>query len=92
MHIDKTLRILFAAIAGSIFLFASAHAAAPMVKGQAPGYYRMMIGHFEVTALSDGTAALPVSGLQFVPGQDGGRIHRLLQGQSGQDQHGQQCT
>ena len=39
----------------------TAHAAAPMVKTSAPGYYRMMLGDFEVTALSDGTVNLPVS-------------------------------
>ena len=38
----------------------AAHAAAPMVKTSAPGYYRMMLGDFEVTALSDGTVDLPV--------------------------------
>lgn len=31
------------------------HAAAPQVRTQAPGYYRMMLGDFEVTVLSDGT-------------------------------------
>jgi len=30
-----------------------------MVKTQAPGYYRIMVGDFEVTALLDGTAKLP---------------------------------
>ena len=30
---------------------------------QAPGFYRMMVGDFEVTALSDGTVALPVDKL-----------------------------
>ena len=35
-------------------------AAAPMAKGQAPGYYRTMVGDFEVTALSDGTLDLEV--------------------------------
>ncbi|WP_267225110.1 MBL fold metallo-hydrolase [Dyella silvae] len=40
-----------------------AHAAAPMVKTAAPGYYRMMLGDFEVTAISDGTLALPVDKL-----------------------------
>lgn len=34
-------------------------AAAPMVKTPAPGFYRMMLGDFEVTALSDGTIDLP---------------------------------
>lgn len=41
----------------------AAHAAAPMVKTQAPGYYRAMLGDFEVTALSDGTVKLPVDKL-----------------------------
>lgn len=41
----------------------SAHAAAPMVKTSAPGYYRVMLGDFEITALSDGTVDLPVDQL-----------------------------
>ncbi len=41
----------------------AAHAAAPMVKKSAPGYYRMMLGDFEVTALSDGTVELPMDKL-----------------------------
>jgi glyoxylase-like metal-dependent hydrolase (beta-lactamase superfamily II) len=40
-----------------------AHAGAPMVKTSAPGFYRMMLGDFEVTALSDGTVRLPVADL-----------------------------
>ena len=40
-----------------------AQAGAPQVKTQAPGYYRMMLGDFEVTAISDGTVALPVDKL-----------------------------
>lgn len=40
-----------------------ANAAAPQVKTQAPGYYRMMLGDFEITALSDGTVKLPVGKL-----------------------------
>jgi glyoxylase-like metal-dependent hydrolase (beta-lactamase superfamily II) len=38
-------------------------AKAPMVRTQAPGYYRIMVGKFEVTALSDGTNDLPVDQL-----------------------------
>ena len=38
-------------------------AAAPMAEKQAPGYYRMVLGSFEVTALSDGTVKLPVDDL-----------------------------
>jgi glyoxylase-like metal-dependent hydrolase (beta-lactamase superfamily II) len=41
----------------------SAHAAAPMVKTSGPGYYRIMLGSFEVTAISDGTTDLPVDKL-----------------------------
>ncbi|HEX6723171.1 MAG TPA: MBL fold metallo-hydrolase, partial [Burkholderiaceae bacterium] len=40
-----------------------AAAGAPQAKGQAPGWYRMMVGDIEVTALSDGTVALPVDKL-----------------------------
>lgn len=39
------------------------HAAGPMVKAQAPGYFRIMIGDFEVTAISDGTMKLPMHDL-----------------------------
>ncbi|MGE0498272.1 MAG: MBL fold metallo-hydrolase, partial [Ramlibacter sp.] len=41
----------------------AAQAAAPMAKTSAPGFYRVMLGDFEVTALSDGTVALPVDKL-----------------------------
>ena len=54
------LRRLLGAVAASAVLLGSAHAAAPMIKTQAPGYYRVMVGDFEVTALSDGTVALPM--------------------------------
>jgi glyoxylase-like metal-dependent hydrolase (beta-lactamase superfamily II) len=36
----------------------SAFAGAPQLKTQAPGWYRMMLGEFEVTALNDGTFPL----------------------------------
>lgn len=42
---------------------AAAHAEAPLAKSQAPGWYRMKLGGFEVTALSDGTVNLPVDKL-----------------------------
>lgn len=41
----------------------TASAAAPIAKTQAPGFYRMMLGDFEVTAISDGTVKLPVKDL-----------------------------
>jgi glyoxylase-like metal-dependent hydrolase (beta-lactamase superfamily II) len=40
-----------------------AMASAPLAKAAAPGYYRVMLGDFEVTALSDGVVALPVDKL-----------------------------
>ena len=51
-------RAASAGIAAFAFI-ASAHAAAPMVKTSAPGYYRVMLGDFEVTAINDGTLPLP---------------------------------
>jgi glyoxylase-like metal-dependent hydrolase (beta-lactamase superfamily II) len=54
-------------IAGTMALAAfgtaPAHAEAPFAKTSAPGYYRFMLGDFEVTALSDGTVALPADQL-----------------------------
>ena len=47
----------------SIWPVTSAHAEAPMARTQAPGWYRMKIGAFEITALSDGTVSLPVDKL-----------------------------
>jgi glyoxylase-like metal-dependent hydrolase (beta-lactamase superfamily II) len=38
----------------------TAMAGAPMQKTQAPGFYRMMLGDFEVTVLSDGTLSFDV--------------------------------
>jgi glyoxylase-like metal-dependent hydrolase (beta-lactamase superfamily II) len=44
-----------------------ASAAAPMVKTQAPGFYRVMLGDFEVTAINDGTVNLDVAKLLAEP-------------------------
>jgi glyoxylase-like metal-dependent hydrolase (beta-lactamase superfamily II) len=41
----------------------AARAGAPISKTPTPGWYRMMLGDFEVTALSDGTVVLPVDTL-----------------------------
>ena len=59
VHIKKTV---FAAFAAAL-LAAPAFAAAPMAKTPAPGYFRMMLGDFEVTAINDGTVDLPVDKL-----------------------------
>ena len=58
----KSILALFAA-AVITTATALAHAAAPPAKGQAPGWFRMQLGAFEVTALSDGTVDLPVDKL-----------------------------
>ena len=55
--------MITAAACLSFIAAGSAHAAAPMVKTPNPGYYRMMLGEFEITALSDGTVNLPVRDL-----------------------------
>jgi len=57
---------MMAAVA-SAFAFAPAQAAAPMAKFQAPGFYRMTLGDFEVTVLNDGTTDLPVDKLLKQP-------------------------
>jgi len=41
----------------------AAQAAAPQVRTQAPGFYRIMLGDVEVTALSDGTVTIPLDQL-----------------------------
>lgn len=54
-------RILLTCLALTLATFAgSAHANAPLSKLSSPGWYRMMLGDFEVTALSDGTVQLPM--------------------------------
>ena len=52
---------------GLAFTSSPVSAAAPMVKTQAPGFYRIMLGDFEITALSDGTVDLPVDKLLSEP-------------------------
>ena len=59
MKLNKTLLLpLLAACA--LLLAVASQAAAPLVKTQAPGYYRTMLGDFEITALSDGSHPFPI--------------------------------
>jgi glyoxylase-like metal-dependent hydrolase (beta-lactamase superfamily II) len=60
MH-AKVFGIAAAALATALFFYNGAQAAAPLVGTQAPGYYRMKLGEFEITALTDGTLMMPVS-------------------------------
>ena len=57
-HISfKIFASFFAAIClpGVVAMNGAAQAAAPMIQTQGTGFYRTMVGDFEVTALSDGT-------------------------------------
>ena len=63
MTFKKWLHGGLAATAGCVFLAGAATAGAPMVKTPAPGFHRMMLGEFEITALSDSTVALPMTKL-----------------------------
>lgn len=55
----------------SVSVSVSAFAAAPQVRTQAPGYYRMMLGSFEITALLDGTHPFPAQQVLSRPVPDG---------------------
>lgn len=52
--------VLTALLMASLLQALPASAAAPQQRSQGPGYYRTMLGHFEITALSDGTHAFPI--------------------------------
>jgi glyoxylase-like metal-dependent hydrolase (beta-lactamase superfamily II) len=66
-----------AAISVLALVFAlAAHAAAPQVKTAPPGFFRIMLGDFEVTALSDGTADLPVD--QLLTGTTKEKVDKAL--------------
>ena len=56
-------RLLSAAVLLAAASPLTARANAPMVKTQAPGFFRFMLGSFEVTVISDGTVMLPMSKL-----------------------------
>lgn len=75
--IAKTAKTAFASalLAVAIGGAGSAWAQAPMVKTQ-PGYYRMMVGQFEVTALNDGTTQLPAD--KLLQGIKPDNLQRLL--------------
>lgn len=67
MLLTTVLRTCLIALVSSALLVGGAQAGAPQVKTSAPGYYRMMLGDFEVTALSDGTVALEFTKLLNAP-------------------------
>ena len=58
-------RLLPAALA--LAFSTTTFATGPQLKGQAPGWYRLQLGDFEITALFDGTLDLPVDKLLQQP-------------------------
>ena len=71
-------RLIHFIMFGSIAFFALTHvvyAEAPMVKTQVPGYYRMQVGQFEMTALYDGRIELDT---QLLKNVQPGDLDRLL--------------
>lgn len=61
--LKNSLTIAAGAAASTVFVPLVANAKAPFVGTQAPGYYRLMVGDIEVTALSDGTGDFPLADL-----------------------------
>lgn len=59
LAVSRALTLLV--LAAVPLLSSPVQAAAPQVRTQAPGFYRMMLGDFEVTVLSDGTVPQTVS-------------------------------
>ncbi|MFC0239176.1 MBL fold metallo-hydrolase [Rhodopseudomonas telluris] len=57
----KSLKVVLLGLPLFLCGVEAAAAAAPQVRTQAPGYYRMMLGKFEITALLDGTHTFPVN-------------------------------
>ena len=61
MQIRLFRRCIATVLGLGVLAVTAVQAAAPMAKKSGPGYYRMMLGDFEVTALSDGTVELPIN-------------------------------
>lgn len=69
----------FAVSLPAFVLSATAHAAAPAVKTQAPGFYRTTLGAFEVTTVLDGSMGLDPN--QLLTNVKPGQVDALLQKQ-----------
>ena len=61
--VTRRLLLVASCLCTACFMPAASFAAAPMVKKQAPAFYRLMLGDFEVTVLSDGSNMLPATKL-----------------------------
>jgi glyoxylase-like metal-dependent hydrolase (beta-lactamase superfamily II) len=76
MSAPKAYVLLMSAILTSLLIQSNpAAAAAPQVRTQAPGFYRMILGDFEITALLDGTHPFPAAEVLTTtnPGSSSGR-------------------
>lgn len=79
MKLNKTTVHLLAAIGlVACATVGSAQAAAPMHPQQVPGYYRMMLGAFEVTALLDGASGIDSAWMQGNPAEIQSDLVRAL--------------
>lgn len=58
MNLTTKIALRGASLMAAAMLAGACWAAAPMQKFQAPGFYRLMLGQFEITALHDGTIDL----------------------------------
>lgn len=77
LHHRNRLAVLF-----SFLLFfgpaLNVSAEAPMAKFQAPGFYRMMLGQFEITALSDGVIDIDINLMHNAPKPEMERLLRRM--------------
>src|SRR5215831_16195838 len=62
-NVTRRLFLVASCLCTACFMPAASFAAVPMVKEQAPAFYRLMLGDFEVTVLSDGSNMLPATKL-----------------------------
>ncbi len=65
--LSRTAMALALGLTGIAMMPEPAIAAAPMIKVQVPGFYRIMLGDFQITALNDGTDDQPVDKLLSEP-------------------------
>jgi hypothetical protein len=61
MNIRHALIAAFVVLTTALACAGGARAAAPLSKAPPVGFYRMMLGDYEVTALLDGALAIPVA-------------------------------
>src|SRR5258708_4284484 len=78
MHALRMSLVCLVMLVANLLCAGAASSAAPPVKGQAPGYYRMMLGNFEITALNDGTLGLDVQ--KLLTNTTPVRVDQLLDG------------